>query len=133
MKVYIKLMGIILSGILSSCHSYKPLVNDQKVTPGIIKENVIVGKKYEIVTNSGMKMFVKVDSIREDRLIGDTQVYINGSSHREKNYIIYFANVESIRFQKFSAGKTIAAIVIPIGFLVVLMSTVEYSMNFSGL
>lgn len=125
MSNYIKLTGVILGCILSSCHSYKPLVNDQKVSPETIKENITVGKKYEILTNSGLKMYVKVDSIGEDRLIGNTQVFINGSSHREKSYIIYFANVESIRYQKFSAGKTLAAIIIPIGIFALLWGSMD--------
>jgi hypothetical protein len=58
MKVYMKLTGIIISSMLCSCHSYKPLVKDQQVSSEIIKENVIVGKKYEIVTSDKLKMFI---------------------------------------------------------------------------
>ena len=125
MKVYAKLMGLILSCVLGSCHSYKPLITNHDVSPEKIKEGITVGKKYEILTNGGRNLFVKVDSIREDRLYGDARVHDSGSTRREKNCTIYFADVESINQQKFSTGKTVAAVIVPIVSLALLFGALD--------
>lgn len=119
---------LLLCSLVCSCHSYKPIMKDQQVSPESLQQNIIVGKKYEITTKGKMKMFIRVDSLLDDRMTGDTKMIVNSSSHHQKDYAIFFDQVESVRYQKFSAGKTIAIIVIPIGFFVVLAA--EYTMDF---
>ena len=108
------------------------MISKQDGSPETIRQNVRVGKAYKIFTKDGRKTFVKVDSIREDRLFGNNRVYNKSSFLLEKHYTIYFADVESIRYQKFSIGKTVAAILIPMG-IYVAVGTMAGPMVLSGL
>jgi hypothetical protein len=118
MKSYINFAGISLFILLfCSCHSYIPYLNDQQISSEVLREKIEVGKKYEVLTKDHKKMIMKVESLTEDKMIGEARVSVDGNTFQVKNQIILFDQIASVRNQKVNAIKTIAAIVIPIGII----------------
>ena len=118
---------VLIITVATSCHSYKSMLNDQQVSDKTLRENIIPGKKYEVTTKERMKMVIRVDSLFEDRMVGSTRLLVNGLTRHKKNYPIYFEQVESVRDQKISTGKTIAVILVPIGLFVAVISTLDHA------
>jgi len=128
----IKSAGLILwCSLLSSCYSYKPYLNDLQISSEVLREKIAPGKKYEVLTTDSKKLTIKVDSVTNDRLIGDASWKVNTGQSKnpqqisnqtiyQKKYSILFNQIKSIKERKISAGKTIAAIAIPIGILVLI-------------
>lgn len=101
------------------------MLNGQQVSGETLRENIVLGKKYKIITKEDMKKVIKVDSVFEDRMVGKARLLVNGITRHQKDHPIYFEQVESVRYQKISTGKTIAVILIPIGIFIAVISGLE--------
>ncbi len=125
--------------LLTSCYSYKPYIDDVQITSEILQEKITPGKKYEIMTIDGKRLTVKVDSTGNRSITGDVSWIVSyrqskndhsasqiSETVHQKNYTILFEQIKSVRERKVSAGKTIAAIVVPIGILALIGT---YSLN----
>lgn len=116
---------VLIINLFCSCHSYKSMLNGQQVSGETLRENIVLGKKYKIITKEDMKMVIKVDSVFEDRMVGKARLLVNGITRHQKDHPIYFEQVEPVRYQKISTGKTIAVILIPIGIFIAVISGLE--------
>jgi hypothetical protein len=122
---------LILGLVLSSCTTYKPFLDSRVDSPTVMKSRILQGEKYEIRLLTGQTMIMKVDSIQDEKLVGN--VFVQGSEHntRIKNYMVSFDQIDSVEKPKISAGKTAIAILLPVTILIIGMS--NFSLDMGGM
>lgn len=103
---------LVLSLILTSCYSYKPMKDG---------ESVVLGKKYQIRSIENNKENLKIWEM------GDT---IKGVSDSGKRLLIPSGNVVEVRRRKYSTVKTTLLGGSIVGFIV--LATTDYSFGFEN-
>jgi hypothetical protein len=114
--------------LLSSCYTYKPCLNKGQTSPADLREKIIPGHKYEVLLTNGQQFDVKVDSVMEDKLIGT--VGESKINYRQKDYLIFLDQIVAVKEQKRSVGLTVLAFGVPIVFLAILVTNMNW--NFGG-
>ena len=104
---------LFITGILlfTSCHVYKPLAGSQNNAPEEIKDRIQPGRSYAFLTEIGETVYIKVDSVMSDRVIGNARIKGSNGTVRANNFTVYLRNVVSAKESKFSLPLTLGVCV----------------------
>jgi hypothetical protein len=114
---------------MSSCTAYKPYLDRNVDSPAVIRSKMFPDEKYEIRLLTGQTMIMKVDSVQDERLVGN--IFVRGSEKNTKlkNYMIPYDQIDSVKKGKISAGRTAIAIVLPVTLLIFAFSDMTFTMG----
>jgi hypothetical protein len=98
-------------------------------SPAVIRSKILPGEKYEIRLRTGQTMIMKVDSVQDEKLIGNVFVQGSEKNTRIKSYMVSYHQIDTVKKQKISAGKTAIAIILPITLLIIALSDMTFTMG----
>ena len=104
--------------LVTSCVSYKA------IPPGSIDHlsgpstPIVPGNRIRIIMKSGEEIkYMKVTGVDSEKIVGIVMIQLNGYWNRDNKQIM-MSDIQSIKKQKFSAGKTVGlvagVIIIPV-------------------
>ncbi|HEY4654178.1 MAG TPA: hypothetical protein VIH22_06675 [Cyclobacteriaceae bacterium] len=113
--------------LLASCYSYKPYLDARNTSPETISQKVSQGKRYALTVVGGKKVEMRVDSVLTDRLIGDIHFRLNKAHMHQKDYTIYFNQIESVKERKLNAALTMGLIGCTVGIAILVISNMTFN------
>lgn len=125
MKTRAKINWLFLTlTFLSSCYTYRPYLDSSQTSPEVLNGKFVIDKKYEITLTTGQKLQIKVDSLTEQYIRG--QVFSPEKQFRQKNFMIPYDRIASVKNKRFNPVLTIIAVGVPIGALVLFISNPSF-------